>query len=280
MKTKVLLGFVLSAVMLIAATCGSAPDEIVVEGTNPTKSPTSATVPNGAQATLDPTLASLQATVAAQKAALDANATAMAPQQRVTPTAPAIVQTAVPTTTVEYKLGWDVAWYQSPFVGFTKPQLADKATHETLGEPGVLLNNEAAFDHLTAVLTPLLVPEGGYTYVAVGSLTIGNVEFKYAARNIYLFLFRGIPSDGKPETDLNKVVNVSGYTPGTGIFDIMPAGAYVSQNWFIDQIKNADRSPNCGEGCLTTTVVVFDLKTSTYRQWSTIPSTPTIWVRK
>lgn len=260
--------------------------------------PTSAATQAGTKAvpvirTVAPTVNGSQATNMAGQATLDSRvatldalrvtATALISQR--TPLAVTLVPTPASTsistsTAVDYKLDWTAAWYQSPFSAFTKAQLADKATYETLAEPGINLDETAAFDHMTASTTPVLVPEGATTYVAIGSLSFSNVKFEYVARNNYQFLFRGIPSDGKPETDLNRIVNVSGYTPGTGIFDALRAGAYVSQDWFIDQIKNSGRSPNCGEGCQMVTVVIVDLKTATYRQWTTTPSNPTVWVRK
>ncbi len=172
-------------------------------------------------------------------------------------------------------------WYRSPFTA-TIDALADKATWEIFAEPGVLLDATAAFDYLTASETPVNVPEGAYTYLAFGAGTIDGLKLNHQARNIYLVIARGTPSDGKPETDLNSTAMVTGYVRGAGIFSVMPAGAYVSLDWMLQQVENgfAD-SPNCGvDGCAKVTVVAMDWPTRAYRMWEiTNPQKIREWTR-
>jgi len=162
--------------------------------------------------------------------------------------------------------------------------LAVAGTVETFAEPGVLLDNTAAFDHMSAVDTPVLVPEGGYAYVAIGEMLLShngsNLLLPYVGRNIYLVIVRGLPDDGGP-TDLNQIVLASQYVRATGVYSPMPAGAHVSLAWMVQQVTNAFRDPNCGgTGCQQATIVVVDLKTHSYRSWVVNdPKNPRAWVR-
>lgn len=174
-------------------------------------------------------------------------------------------------------------WYRSPFTK-TTDVLTDVATLETLAEPGVLLDATAAFDHMSAVDTPLLVPEGGYAYIAVGGVTLSHngasLTLNHQEKNIYLIIVRGLPSDGADD-DLNQVVLATNYVRATGIYSPMPAGAYVSLGWFTQQVLASYRDPNCGgNGCQKATAVIVDLATHSYRAWSVEgPKNPRNWTR-
>lgn len=175
--------------------------------------------------------------------------------------------------------GNNIRWYRSPFTA-TADQLPYTGTVEMLAEPGVLLDATAAYDHLSAATTPILIPEAGYAYVAVGALKFGDVQLAYEARNIYLVIFRGLPSDGNPNTDLNQVLDVSGYVPGTGLYSPITAGAYVSLNWFVQQVQESAKTPNCGAGCERVTVVLVDIATASYRIYTTSPANPRDWTAR
>lgn len=200
------------------------------------------------------------------------------PTSTSTPT-PDAIKTAVQG---DFKLDYTMKWYQSPFTA-TTDFLTDTATRETFAEPGVLLDNTAAFDHMSAVDTPILVPEGGDAYVAIGGMTVSHngksLLLPYLDRNIYLVLFRGFPDDGTP-TDLNQVVLAFNYVRSAGIYSPINAGAYVSLGWWIQQIRASLGSPNCGMSCEKITTIVIDLKTHTYRVWTiTDPKNLRNWIR-
>lgn len=184
----------------------------------------------------------------------------------------------------DFKSGWSTDWYWSPFRD-TTDELTDEATRETFAEPGVLLNDTAAFDYLSANETPANAPEGAYLYVAVGAMSLtydgARLSLLHQDENIYLVIVRGLPDDGGP-ADLNQIVMLGDYVRGAGIYSPMPAGAYVSLGWFEQQIVNAGNDPNCGgDGCERATVVVVDLKTKTYRMWTVNNPTgaPSNWSR-
>jgi len=173
-------------------------------------------------------------------------------------------------------------WYRSPFTA-TTDSLVDQGALETLAEPGVLLDATAAYDHMSAADTPVLVPEGAYAYVAIGGATFShdgaNLVLPNEEGNIYLVLFRGYPDDAT-NADLNQIVLASKYVRGTGIYDALPAGAYISLGWFTQQILASYGDPNCGSGCQRVTIVIVDLPTHTYRTW-TVESAkaPRDWTR-
>jgi len=199
-----------------------------------------------------------------------------------TPAEPIATPTTVPTAATEFLPGWNTNWYRSPFRDVTD-QLEDPATWETFAEPGVLLDDTAAWDYLSAETTPINVPEGGYTYVAVGHMKVEYediiLELPWRQENIYLVIFRGIPDDGT-DVDLNSQVWLGDYPRGFGIYSPMPSGAYVSLGWFEQQVTNVSNSPNCGaDGCEHATVVVVDLATKTYRMWRVDPNAPRDWHR-
>ncbi|MCJ7793260.1 MAG: hypothetical protein MUP45_04815 [Candidatus Marinimicrobia bacterium] len=169
--------------------------------------------------------------------------------------------------------GWEAEWYWSPFREVTDT-LEDDATWETFAEPGVLLDNTAAFDYLSAEETPINVPEGGFAYIAVGHISLSHDGYGLIlpgqTNNIYLIIIRGL-SDDNTDADLNQQVWASDYPRGFGIYSPMPYGAYVSLGWFLQQVENAQESsgdPNCGaDGCDKVTVVVIELQSHSYRMW-------------
>lgn len=180
--------------------------------------------------------------------------------------------------------GWNVDWYRSPFVADEYPE--DEAAADVFAEPGVLLDETAAFDYLSAAETPLLAPEGAWNYFATGAITITyrgqSIALPHQDRNIYLGFLQGLPSDGDPGTDLNQIVLARGYVRAAGIYSEMPAGSYISVGWLRQQIEGGFSSdPNCGaDGCRTVTIVVLDLETMSYRMWTVSDSAnPLDWVR-
>jgi len=184
----------------------------------------------------------------------------------VVPT-PTLVPSVVTTNTLVLVSGREISWYRSPFKDTTGYLKSVTGTVEIFAEPGVLLDATAAFDYLSAPETPVLVPEGGYTYIAVGAANISGLALVPQERNIYLVILRGIPDDSTP-TDLNSVVPVSGYVRGAGIYSQLPAGAYVSLGWFLQQVEHSKSPPNCGaSGCKMATIVVVDVASKSYRMW-------------
>jgi hypothetical protein len=168
--------------------------------------------------------------------------------------------------------GWNIPWYRSPFTKTTSI-LTDVLTVETFAEPGVLPNNHPAWDKMSAEETPMLVPEAGYAYISVGSMDLiykgATLVLPYKKLNDYLVVVRGLPSDGNSPSDLNQIITATNYVRAAGIYEYLPAGAYVSLDWTLDQIGNVfGKDVNCGaSGCLKVTVVVVDLETVSYRAW-------------
>jgi len=192
--------------------------------------------------------------------------------------------------TGEILWGWKTEWYQSPFRD-TTDQLKDKLTWETLAEPGVLSgmnDTQTAWDKMDGKDTPMLTPEGGYLYFAIGSYNLWLEEpglnpnpekrvFLFEApaveERIYLTIVRGLPADNE-DPDFNRTVIATDYVRGAGINHVLPIGAYVSLGWFLQQVDNAFEpqegleSPNCGDnGCEEVYVVLIDIKTQTVRVW-------------
>ena len=164
---------------------------------------------------------------------------------------------------------------------------------ETFAEPGVLVGQDSAqtaWDYMQDAETYMLVPEAGYTYFATGGFTLELVDAEASDKEgieilipilkaprsderIYLTIARGFPSDGG-DTDFNQRILVGDYIQATGIYSTMPAGAYVSLDWMLQQIDNAFEpqsgieDPNCGDnGCDEIYLVVVDLQTQTTRAW-------------
>lgn len=132
-----------------------------------------------------------------------------------------------------------------------------------LGEPGVLLDASATWTIPgTEEVYQVLLPEGGYTYLAFGeaTVTVGDLiqKFPAAAKRVYLLLIRGQADDGTSE-DLNLTIKVSDFVAGHAIWSPMLAGTRVSKEWFTQQVEASFRSPNCGMGCQHVGVAFLDV---------------------
>lgn len=225
--------------------------------------------------------------ITATPAAFPATATVqpsstLPPTATATPTVPTAPISVSTTVVGDFQPGWTTTWYWSPFRG-TTDVLTDTATQDTFAEPGVLLDATAAYDHMSAADTPILVPEGGYAYIAIGAVTLNHkgarLNLYHQENNIYLIIIRGNPDDGT-SADLNEIVLATDYVRGAGIYSPMPSGAYVSLGWFLQQIQASYRDPNCGRGCQKVTIVIVDLPTHSYRMWQTSdPNNLRSWTR-
>lgn len=211
--------------------------------------------------------------------------TPVPPTPTPVPPTPAIVTpVALASANADFKWGWGVEWYRSPFRE-TTDLLDDPLTHETLAEPGVfpgMEDTQTAWDRMEGEETYMLVPEAGYLYFATGGYCLWLVSedshnplgcTPAGEERIYLTVVRGLPSDGG-DADLNQRVVATNYVRATGIYHSLPAGAYVSLGWMLQQIDNAFEpmvgieDPNCGDnGCDLVYVVVIDLQTKTTRVW-------------
>jgi len=195
--------------------------------------------------------------------------------------------------------GWETEWYRSPFREVTK-QLKDDLTWETLAEPGIfpgLNGNQTRWNDFSAEETPMLVPEGGWLYFATGSYTLSLfdsekdeiTDFLFAApaakERIYLTIVKGLPADGE-DLDLNQIVMATDYVRAAGTYHDMPTAAYVSLDWFEQQIEAAREespgieSPNVGDnGAEEVIVVIIDLETQTVRAWEVVGPNNDDWQR-
>ena len=213
---------------------------------------------------------------------IDDRATAMVAEEEAAPATPVaagddadedaraadaeVVEDGDVVTDEEASNGWDVEWYRSPYVADVYPD--DEAAADIFAESGVLPEDDA-WDRLSARETPLLIAEGAYAVTNVGQLHTPNFTLPYVERNLYIVVYRGLPDDGIKDTDLNQVYYVDGYVRSAGNYNYLMKGAYVSLNWINDQINNGlNAKPNCGaDGCLTVTLVVYDLATNSLRSW-------------
>ena len=118
------------------------------------------------------------------------------------------------------------------------------------------------------------IPEGGFTYFSLGegAIGIGNTYLMLpGAEGLnYLVLVRGRIDDTIVDSDLNLTATVIGFVPGHAIWSIMPPGAYVSKDWFNDQLvmSTTTGGTNCGAtGCTTVHVVLFDVDSRFYQKF-------------
>lgn len=140
-------------------------------------------------------------------------------------------------------------------------------------EPGVILDNTAAWTIPgTRESWFINVPEGGFTYFSMGEgkILIDGVTISLPGEKglNYLVLIRGRINDGIVDSDLNETAKVTDFVPGHAIWSIMPPGAYVSMNWFRDQlvVSTTTKGTNCGAtGCSRTRIVLFDVDSHTYQ---------------
>jgi hypothetical protein len=136
-----------------------------------------------------------------------------------------------------------------------------------IAEPGVILDNTAAWTIPSTKDTWYAnVPEGGFTYFSMGEgrIVIAGVEIVMpGAKGLnYLVLIRGRIDDGIVDSDLNETAEISDFVPGHAIWAIMPPGAYVSKNWFRQQlvVSTTTGGTNCGAtGCSMVHVVLVDV---------------------
>ena len=118
------------------------------------------------------------------------------------------------------------------------------------------------------------IPEGGFTYFSLGegAIGIGNTYLLLpGAEGLnYLVLVRGRIDDTIVDSDLNLTATVIGFVPGHATWSIMPPGAYVSKDWFRDQLvmSTTTGGTNCGAtGCTTVHVVLFDVDSHFYQKF-------------
>lgn len=197
---------------------------------------------------------------------LSAQVADLAAQQAVevdtipTPAAPEITE-SIPTPAEVVKLG----------VPFRTPvECLESFSEESawlICEPGVILDNAAAWV-IPSVDTVHFanVPEGGFTYFSMGEgvIAIDGVALELPGEHglNYLVVFRGRIDDGLVDSDLNETAEVTDFVPGHAIWSIMPPGAYVSKDWFRQQlvVSTTTGGTNCGAtGCSLVKVVLFDV---------------------
>lgn len=144
-------------------------------------------------------------------------------------------------------------------------------------EPGVLLDNTAAWTIPgTKEHWFINVPEGGFTNFSMGEgvISIDGVALVLPAEKglNYEVVIRGRIDDGIVDRDLNMTAEISDFVVGHAIWSIMPPGAYVSHDWFRDQlvVSTTTGGTNCGAtGCSRTRIVLFDVDSHFYQMFET-----------
>jgi len=143
-------------------------------------------------------------------------------------------------------------------------------------EPGVLLDNTTAWTIPgTKDIWYSNIPEGGFAYYSLGQgkITVDGytLDLPYEIGHNYLVLIRGRIDDVKIDTDRNVTAEVVDFVPGHAIWSWMPKGAYISKDWFFQQMKasTTEGFTNCGAlGCSHITVVLFDIDSHTEQRFA------------
>lgn len=172
--------------------------------------------------------------------------------------------------------------FQSPV---TSTKSFEKQAAWIVSEPGVLLDDTAAFTITgTDAKYFVNVPEGGFTYFSLGEgkIKLDNVEIVLEPQNglIYLVLVRGTLDDGIVDSDLNGTAELTDFVPGHAIYSHMPTGAYVSADWFHDQLVAATTNSftACGAtGCSNARVVLFDRSSHKYQMFAVNANNVDLW---
>lgn len=144
-----------------------------------------------------------------------------------------------------------------------------------IAEPGVILDDTAAWVIPSVKAEHYVnIPEGGFTYFSLGEGTITidvvSLVLPGAEGLNYLVLVRGRIDDTIVDSDLNLTATVVEFVPGHAIWSIMPPGAYVSKDWFREQLVTSSTTggTNCGAtGCTIIHVVLFDVDSHFYQKF-------------
>ena len=142
-------------------------------------------------------------------------------------------------------------------------------------EPGVILDNTAAWViPSTEAKYFANVPEGGFTYFSMGqgTIMIDGITLSLSGEKglNYLVIIRGRIDDGIIDSDLNLTAEITGFVPGHAIWSIMPPGAYVSKDWFRQQLVTSTTAggTNCGAtGCSRVRIILFDVDSHLYQMF-------------
>ena len=156
-------------------------------------------------------------------------------------------------------------------------QSFNKESDWLICEPGVILDNTAAWVIPSVDATHFAnVPEGGFPYFSMGEgvIVVDGVELLLLGEQglNYLVVIRGRIDDAVVDSDLNTTAEVSDFVPGHAIWSIMPPGAYVSKDWFRQQlvVSTTTGGTNCGAtGCSRTRIVLFDVDSHLYQVFET-----------
>lgn len=154
-------------------------------------------------------------------------------------------------------------------------------------EPGVLLDASTAWTiPATKDIWYSNDPEGAFAYYSLGQgkITVDGytLDLPYVEGHNYLVLIRGRIDDGKVDTDRNLTAEVTDFVPGHAIWSHMPTGAYVSKDWFMEQLIASTTTgfTNCGAiGCSHITVVLFDIDTHFEQRFAVEVSDLSSWTQ-
>ena len=116
------------------------------------------------------------------------------------------------------------------------------------------------------------VPEGGFVFFTGGQMKveIGDiaVDMPYKPAHNYFFVARGIYTDGKQDSDLNRTAKITNYKPGHLQVRMYPSAlksnlAFISEGQFLQEaVTSHITGTNCGaEGASKLTVVAIDINT-------------------
>lgn len=250
MKKNKFLLVLISLLVLVSLIGCSAVDDFLKTAT---ATPTTAMVKAAPTATVLPTptaTASLMATVMPTSAVPTA-----------TPTAEIV---STPARIADQK--WPAGLFVSPV---ECEKSFNDASSWIICEPGVILDDSTAWT-IPGTEDPWYanVPEGAFTYFSLGQgkITVDGytIDLPYQKSHNYLVAIRGRIDDGIVDTDRNLTAEVTDFVPGHAIWAYMPTGAYISKDWFMQQLvaSTTTNFTNCGAlGCSRVTVVLLDVDT-------------------
>jgi hypothetical protein len=187
----------------------------------------------------------------------------------VTQAAPAATElppspSPVPPTSAPVEVNQSTSLFLSPVV---VTDFFNQESKWLIAEPGIILDDTAAWTIPGTKDTWYInVPEGGFTYFSMGQGVIDvasiKIDMPWIAGNNYLVGIRGSIDDTIFSNDLNKTAAISGFVPGHAIWSIMKPGAYISKDWFYDQmvVSTTTGGTNCGAtGCNQITIILADV---------------------
>ena len=165
---------------------------------------------------------------------------------------------------------WPEKLFRSPVL---QTDVFNIASAWIVAEPGVICDDSTLWTvGQTNTAYYQNVPEGAFAYFSLGqgNIAIDGVNLMLAGEKglNYLVIMRGRIDDGIVDSDLNTTAEVTKFVLGHATWAFTPNGAYVSKNWFYQQMiaSTTGGFTNCGAtGCSRLKIVLFDVDSHYYQ---------------